>query len=125
MIGFIKKLRRRRSIKAFVHKISPSLIKRYGRSDRYTVGQIQTTIEHLGLPSSYAFVGYAMYLDEIDFNQWNQQTSDPQNYQQTRQDISNICFMGRTEFSSWAANGYDSTGGFDVSHGSNDGGGAD
>lgn len=123
MIEFLKRLKRRRSIKSFVHKIAPSLIKRYGRSDRYTVGQIQTTIEHLGLPSSYAFIGYAMYLDEIDFNQWNQQISDPQNYQQTRQEILNVCFNGQKTFSGWAATGYDSTGGFDVSHGSDGGGG--
>ena len=52
--------RRNRAVKSYLMKLVPELFKRYGRSEQYTVLQIERTIEDLRL--NVHFVPYAIAL---------------------------------------------------------------
>lgn len=99
MMKLLKTIKHRRIIKTYARKLGASLIRRYGSSEYYTSGQVNMTLQLLTLPASHAFIGHAMFLDEPSFNQIYQELQEEFNYQETRQEISDVCFGGQGNFS--------------------------
>ena len=130
-MGLFEQSVKRWAIRDYRRKLGPLLRKRYGRSDGYTCGQIRTTIEKCGFNIHYACYALAMYLERDEFDAFHRQTGELCDYDAMREEIGDLCFSGRTDFSvaecadgdsSWHdADGSDAAGGFDADGGGGDG----
>ncbi len=67
-MNFITRYLRNRAVKSYVLKLAPLLVKRYGVSDQYTVGQISRTIQEHKLNSRFIAYAIALYRHEESFN---------------------------------------------------------
>lgn len=65
---FIHRYRRNRAVKKYVLKLAPLLVKRYGTSDQYTVGQIERTIREFKFSMPFAAYAVALFRYEESFN---------------------------------------------------------
>ena len=59
---------RNRAIKAYVWKLAPLLVERYGACEQYTMGQLARTIQQYGLSRLYMVYAIALYRHEESFN---------------------------------------------------------
>ena len=60
-------LRKRFVLAAYRRKLGNALVARYGREPYYTLGQVRTTLEVLGLSLDYVRHAYAGYCHAADF----------------------------------------------------------
>jgi Family of unknown function (DUF6559) len=67
-VNFITRYLRNRAVKSYVLKLALLLVKRYGVSDQYTVGQISRTIQEYNLKSRFIAYAIALYRYEESFN---------------------------------------------------------
>jgi uncharacterized membrane protein YgcG len=55
-------------VRKYKYKLAPALAKRYGRSATYTKGQVDTTVDVLGLNKKHIRYAYLMYCDAAIYN---------------------------------------------------------
>jgi hypothetical protein len=60
----INEFGKKRAIKKYLKNLPTALRQRYGASEKYTDGQVHTTIEHLGLSQRYIEFAYLMFCGE-------------------------------------------------------------
>ena len=53
------------AIKKYIKRLPAELSKRYGRSNKYTEGQVKTTVQDLGLNKKYIGYAYLMFCGQI------------------------------------------------------------
>ena len=78
--------------------LGPNLQKRYGRSSTYTPAQIERTVQETGLPQSHLWYGYAMFVEEAEFEAVRQSSGRDCDYKGMRQEIADLCLSGDRYF---------------------------
>ena len=68
MLSMLKRYRLRKSVKDYVLKLGPSLARRYGSLDQYTVKQIEKTALHLQLNMQHIPYAIALFRHEESAN---------------------------------------------------------
>ncbi|MCU7850131.1 MAG: hypothetical protein KZQ89_19505 [Candidatus Thiodiazotropha sp. (ex Lucinoma kastoroae)] len=120
-------------IKEYNKKLAPLLLKRYGRSEHYTYGQVKKTVLECKLNQTYIFYAYAMFLSSDDYDK-NVLYEDAPKFSELREELADRFFDGNInfdtvsmiKFTSTNNHGFDSNsmdGGNDIS--TSDGGSGD
>lgn len=86
------------ALKAYEKKLGPLLQKRYGKSESYTPGQIQTTSRIVGLNEKYLFYGYVLFCIEDSFNHELSGSESGLDYHAMRQELGDKFFKGDYNF---------------------------
>ena len=94
MINYIKQLKLRRAFDDYLSKLGPTLNRRYGVSDQYTVMQVEKTAAHLKLNMSYIPYAIALYRHEESKNTINLYRIDQDFLNILRNEIANAIFDG-------------------------------
>ena len=94
MIKLLHRLRKKKALKSYIHKLPKLLRKDYGASERYTTGQVRRSIDRYGLNQNYVMYAYAMFVSKNDFI--NELSSD--RYELIRQEIADNYFNGDAGF---------------------------
>jgi hypothetical protein len=88
------------ALKAYVKKLGPLLVKRYGKSDTYTLGQILTTVGVAGLNKNYLFYGYAMFCSKESFDEKAKEINKNVDIESLRLELDEKFFEGNADLSS-------------------------
>ena len=99
MRKFFSSIRRRRAINIYAKRLGPLLKRRYGRSGKYTAGQIRQTATNAGMPLSDICFAYAMFMNQKDFDSHHRELGETCDYQAMRQEIADLHFSGDRTFS--------------------------
>ena len=99
-IGFIERWQQRRKVRRYAKKLGPVLTKRYGVKMTYSRPQIRSAAQTARLPAGDICYGYAMFMDESDFDAVHRELGESCDYGAMRQDIADVCFSGDADFSS-------------------------
>jgi hypothetical protein len=99
MRKFFSSIMRRRAIKIYAKRLGPLLKSRYGRSRKYTAGQIRQTVTYAGMPLAHICFAYAMYMPQQDFDTLHRELGEACDYQAMRQEIADLHFSGDSTFS--------------------------
>ena len=99
-MGFIERWQRRRKIRRYAKKLGPMLTKRYGVKRTYSGPQIRSAAMTARLPAGDICYGYAMFMDESDFDEVHRELGESCDYAAMRHDIADVCFSGDAGFSS-------------------------
>lgn len=70
-MNIITRYLRNRAVKSYVVKLAPLLVKRYGASEQYTVGQVFRTIQEYKINVRFIAYAIALYRHEESFNTIN------------------------------------------------------
>lgn len=68
MLDYLRRYRKNRAIKSYIHDLAPALFRRYGAREQYTVLQIKKTARQLGLDRRYLAYAVALYRHEASEN---------------------------------------------------------
>ncbi len=86
------------ALKAYIKKLGPLLISRYGKHKNYTTSQIQKTIEVSGLNEKFRFYAYALYCLPSEFEKESKEEDQNLNYDSLRQELGNKFFRKEDDF---------------------------
>ena len=89
-MNLVSKFFRNRAVKAYVLKLAPLLVKRYGLSEQYTVGQLSRTIQECKLNSRFIAYAIALYRHEESFNTINRYGINQALLNQLRNEIAGL-----------------------------------
>ena len=109
--------RKKRAIKSYIHSLGKDLAKRYGKSKKYTPGQIVTTVHDCGYNWRHICYAHALYTSQKQFDKWHKEQGENCDYVSMREEISQSFYGGNSEIS-----GSTDSGGFES--GFSDGGGS-
>lgn len=117
---FLSNYRKKRAIKSYISRLGRDLARRYGKSKKYTSGQVERTIHDEGYNWRHICYAHALYTSMKQFNQWHYERGENCDYDEMREEISDNYFggdMSSIESGSFSNDSFDSGGG--------DGGGSD
>lgn len=98
MLKLIEKYKMKRALGDYVHALGPTLRKRYGMHDQYTVMQIRKTAQHLRLSVQYLPYAVALYRHEPSENTQNLLGMDHTRLNRLRLELADTLFDGKTEY---------------------------
>ena len=100
MIGYFRKRRLRKAFSQYLYELGPSLVKRYGPLDQFTVMQIQATADQLKLDTRFIAYAVALFRQDESENTINLLSVD-QNFLNTlMQEIADSLFDGNQRYTS-------------------------
>lgn len=111
---------KKKAIKSYIYQLGKDLAKRYGKSAKYSSGQVEKTIHEEGYNWKHICYAHALYTSMKQFNQWHYDKGESCDYDAMREEIS-VSFLGG-DISALDANNFTSDT-FDSAVG--DGGGSD
>lgn len=117
---FLSNYRKKKAIRSYISKLGRDLARRYGKSKKYTSGQVEKTIHEEGYNWKHICYAHALYTSMKQFNQWHYDRGETCDYNEMREEISDNFFGGDAsslESGSFSGDSFDSVGG--------DGGGSD
>jgi len=85
-------------LKTYLKVLPLALKKRYGKHKRYTMDQINETIELVGLDTEYIHYAYAVFLSHSDFKALDKSQNSDREYSILRSIIGKKYFKGKTNF---------------------------
>lgn len=98
MIDFIRKYKLNNAVKDYLAKLGPSLAKRYGHTDQYTVMQIEKTAKHLKLNMQFIPYAIAMFRHEESINTISLYRMNQDFLNTLRQEVANAFFDGNVNY---------------------------
>lgn len=87
-----------RAIRSYIHKLGPSLLKRYGFREQYTVLQVSKTIRALKLDQKYLAYAVALYRQSESKNSMELFSLNQQLIDKLRSEIGNAIFSGNDKY---------------------------
>jgi hypothetical protein len=96
VLGWIRK---RLTLRSYRRKLGPALVKRYGRERFYSVNQIRTTVDKLGLNTDYICYAYAEYCTRDDFDAHHVSTGEACDWTEMREEWSSSWGVGDHHYS--------------------------
>ena len=100
MIAYLRQRKLRKAFKQYLYELGPSLVKRYGPLDQFTVMQIQATADHLKLDTRFIAYAVALYRQKESENTINLLRVDQIFLDQLRYEIAESLFDGNSGYSS-------------------------
>jgi hypothetical protein len=98
MIGFLRALRKRRTIRNYIRKLGPDLRRNHGSRRYYTPEQVRRSAHNTGVDMHDLCYAYSAYCSPADFDNYHQQTGEPCDYDAMRQEVADVCLDGNSSF---------------------------
>lgn len=105
MIEFWRRRRLRKAFNSYVQQLGPSLVRRYGPQDQFTVLQVQATVRDLKLDQRFLAYAVALYRHEVSEYTINVLKVDQAFLDVLRREIADSLFAGDVTYSAQAVLG--------------------
>ncbi len=105
MIEFWRRRRLRKAFNSYVQQLGPSLVRRYGPQDQFTVLQGQATVRDLKLDQRFLAYAVALYRHEVSEHTINVLKVDQAFLDALRREVADSLFAGDVTYSAQAVLG--------------------
>ncbi len=97
---FISNYVKKKAIKNYLYRLKYDLAKRYGKSHKYTSGQVNKTAQELNYNLQYICYAHAMYTSEKHFDRWHKEQGEECNFISMRNEVENTYLNNATTLNS-------------------------
>ncbi|WP_322790561.1 DUF6559 family protein [Thalassotalea loyana] len=91
---FLSNYRKKKAIKSYISTLGRDLARRYGKSKKYTSGQVETTIHDEGYNWRHICYAHALHTSKEQFDKWHSERGENCDFDEMREEISDNFFGG-------------------------------